>query len=90
MEVLVGQVLVGGPWSLAIYCKGASTLDLPGQWTLGFRTGSGVEVPVMSWSFVSVLGAGKVGDCFWVQLEATVLSSGHASASWLVVLVCYL
>lgn len=22
MEVLVGQVLVGGPWSLAIYCKG--------------------------------------------------------------------
>ena len=31
VEVLVGQVLIGGPWNLAIHGTRTSTPDLPGQ-----------------------------------------------------------
>lgn len=43
------QVLFGGP-----YDKWASMQVLPGQWTLDFWNGSGVQVLVMSWLFGSV------------------------------------
>lgn len=39
-EVLAGQVFTGQLWSLALYGKGFSR-DLPEQWTLRFRKGSG-------------------------------------------------
>ena len=54
MEVLVGQLLIGGPWNLAIYSKGASTLNLPGERPLAFWKSSSVQVLVISWSFGSV------------------------------------
>ena len=43
----MGQVLIGGPWDLAICGKRMSVPDLPGEGTLGFPEGSGVLVPVM-------------------------------------------
>lgn len=62
MEVLVGQVLAGGSWNLAICGKRASTLDLPEHRTLGFWKGFGVQVPVMPWSFGSMVGV-RGQDC---------------------------
>lgn len=41
-----GGVLVGESWNLAIYGTGPSAPHLPGQWTLSFRKGLGVRVPV--------------------------------------------
>lgn len=41
-----GGVLVGESWNLAIYGTGPSAPRLPGQWTLSFRKGLGVRVPV--------------------------------------------
>lgn len=40
-EALLGQVLIGETWNLAIYGKGCQ------QWTLHFRKVSGVQVLVM-------------------------------------------
>lgn len=71
---------------MAFYNKGALTQDLPGQGTLCFLNGSGVQVPVMTQSFgsmaVVVEGtfAGEKRFLFQVPLEFRVLSSTHASA----------
>lgn len=60
MDVLVVQVLIGGPWDLAIYGKGTSTPGLAGQRTLCLWKGFSVQVLVMSWVlWFFVLGGGK-------------------------------
>lgn len=85
IEALVGQVLIGGPWGLAIYGKGFSTIS---SWTMcpsllkGFS--SGVQV-------LSVLDTGEVRLWFRVQVEVNfVFSSAHALAACLAILSCYL
>lgn len=70
MDVLVGQLLIRGPWNSAIYSKGASTPDLPGERRLAFWKGSSVQVPVMSCSFSSVEKGSET--FFLVQLEVKV------------------
>lgn len=83
--MLVGQVLIGGPWRLAIYGKGHSTRSC---WTMslsllkGFC--SGVQV-------ISVLDMGEARLWFRVQVEVNfVFSSAHALAACLAVLICCL
>lgn len=82
---LAGQVLTGGPWSLAIYGKGWQYRILWSMDHLLLR-GSGVQVPVCPGPLV-LCGCGR-GYTRWfqVQLKSNVLSSAHASGAWLEVL----
>lgn len=82
-----GQVLPGGPWSLATYDKGASAPDLSGQRALGFCKGSGIQVPSCPGPLAP---RGGVRLWFPVQLEVKGLSSAHSPAARLVALVCCL
>lgn len=70
VEVLVEQVLTGGPWNSAICGKGASTVEhLASERVRVFKF-----LSVLSWFFGLVVGDPQ----FRVHQEVKVLSSAHS------------
>lgn len=76
--MLLGQVLIGGPWHLAIDGKGASTPELPGQWTLGFWKGSCVQELCPDSLILGDRGRkGGQGSRLWFQMQGTMFFPLH-------------
>lgn len=82
MEVLAGQVLTGGPWSLAVYGKGCEHWIFLDNRTLHFSKGPGGQVLVIPQAFGFVIREdGGVRVWFHELLEVKFLPSVPALAA---------